>query len=61
MLKQHRRRRRARGSKTNGVNGAATGGVGTLSASTGSKSRHNSPVILSKTQEMVKINFKKFY
>uniref|UniRef100_A0A915LLV5 Uncharacterized protein n=1 Tax=Meloidogyne javanica TaxID=6303 RepID=A0A915LLV5_MELJA len=55
IFKQQRRRRRARATKTNGVNGSVTGGAGTSSPSIGTKPRHNSPVILSKTQEMEKL------
>uniref|UniRef100_A0A1I8BAU4 Sodium/hydrogen exchanger 8 n=1 Tax=Meloidogyne hapla TaxID=6305 RepID=A0A1I8BAU4_MELHA len=60
IFKQQRRRRRARATKTNGVNGSATGGAGISSPSIGTKPRHNSPVILSKTQEMVIFDSEQF-
>ncbi|CAK5086105.1 unnamed protein product [Meloidogyne enterolobii] len=60
IFKQQRRRRRARATKTNGVNGSVTGGAGTSSPSIGTKPRHNSPVILSKTQEMVIFDSEQF-
>ncbi|KAF7635019.1 Sodium/hydrogen exchanger [Meloidogyne graminicola] len=60
---QQRRRRRTRGNKANGgVNGTTTTGSGIKSSSPpfGAKQRHNSPVILSKTQEMVIFDSEQF-